>query len=112
MYKRQAVLDGMDDPAKALGGVPAVVCANGDAARQLREAGLHPRGWVKLGPTSAFQGPDDDAFVYDERRWHVDEDNGELVMTNVAERLTPSERLRTGVHGTVIAAGQLAITDW
>jgi hypothetical protein len=107
-----AVLDGMDDPATALGNVPAVVCASADAGRRLREAGLEPRGWVKLGPTSAFQGPDDEAFVYDETRWQVDEEGGELLITNVADRLTSSERLRTGVRGTVTAPGRLAITDW
>ena len=107
-----AVLDGMDDPATALGAVPAVVCASADAARRLQAARLQPRGWVKLGPTSAFQGPDDDAFVYDETRWQIDEDDGELLITNIAERLTPSERLRTGVCGSVTAPGRLAITDW
>jgi hypothetical protein len=107
-----AVLDGMDDPETALGSVPAVVCASADAVRRLQAAGLQPRGWVKLGPTSAFQGPDDDAFVYDETRWQVDEDDGELLITNIAERLTASERLHTGVRGTVTASGRLAITDW
>jgi hypothetical protein len=107
-----AVLDGMDDPAAALGDVPAVVCASAEAGRRLQAAGLESCGWAKLGPTSAFQGPGDDAFVYDETRWRVEQDDGELVITNIAERLTPSERLRTGVRGTVTAPGRVTITDW
>jgi len=59
-----------------------------------------------------FQGPTKDAFIYDETRWQVDEDDGELLVTNVAERLTPSERLPTGVRGAVTAPGRLAITNW
>ena len=110
------VLDGLDELGHDLGRVfaevGAVVAADVGARDRLVAGGVPARGWVKLGATSAVQGLDDDAFVYDETRWQVDEDGGELVLSNIAARLTPSERFRTGVRGTVPAHGRLELADW
>lgn len=108
------VLDGLEeagrDLADVFAGVPAVVCVDPDATARLRAVGLRPRGWVTLGPTSAVQALADDAFAYDETRWRVEQaSGGELVVSNIADRLTPCEALRTGVHGTVVAPGRLEI---
>ena len=49
------------------------------------------------------------ALAYDAQRWQVDEDGGELVLTNVADRLTPCDRFRTGVRGSVPEPGRLLL---
>jgi hypothetical protein len=108
------VLDGLEeagrDLADVFASVPAVVCVDPDAASRLRKAGLAPRGWVMLGPTSAVQDLDDDDFVYDETRWTVEQgDGGELSVTNIADRLTPCDRFSTGITGAVTAPGRLSI---
>jgi hypothetical protein len=108
------VLDGLDeagrDLAEVFSPVPAVVCVDPDATTRLRAAGLRPRGWVTLGPTSAVQGLEHDAFVYDETRWTVEQGaHDELLLTNLADRLTPCDRFPTGVRGTVTAPGRLEI---
>ena len=54
--------------------VRTVVTADADAFARLTDAGLAPRHWVKLGPTSALQSLDDDALRYDPSRWQVDVD--------------------------------------
>jgi hypothetical protein len=111
------VLDGLEeagrDLAEVFAPVPAVVCVDPDAASRLRAVGLGPRGWVTLGPTSAVQGLDDDAFVYDEARWTVEHgDGGELLVTNIADRLTPCDRFPTGITGSVTAPGRLSIASF
>jgi hypothetical protein len=110
-----AVLDGLAELGRAFdevfSPVRTVVAADAGAFTRLVEAGLRPRRWVKLGPTNAVQSLDDDALHYDPARWQVgaDADTGELLLTNVADRLTPCERLRTGVHGRVLGPGRLAL---
>jgi hypothetical protein len=107
------VLDGMAeagrDPVDVLGAVPAVVTADAEAHARLRAAGLKARRWVRLGPTSAIEGLGDDGPVYDATRWSVEEDGVELVVTNVAPRLTSCQRLPTGVRGTVSEPGRIAL---
>ena len=108
------VLDGLvdagRDPADVLTAVPAVVSADDDAHARLRSDGLVPRRWVKLGPTSAIEGLSEDGPVYDASRWRVDEDDGELVVSNVVPRLTTVNRLRTGVRGRVVEEGRLSVS--
>jgi hypothetical protein len=112
-----AVLDGLAeqgrDLAEVFGTVGAVVAADAGAADRLRAAGLAPRRWVKLGPTSAVQGLDGDDLVYDPTRWQVDAEPGtsELLITNLADRLTPCDRFATGERGTVIEPGRLALSS-
>jgi hypothetical protein len=108
------VLDGLGeaghDPAEVLGSVPAVVTADDDAHARLRASGLAPRRWILLGPTSAIEGRDDDGPVYDAGRWDVEEDGGELLVSNLVPRLTEARRLRTCVRGRVIEAGRVSVS--
>jgi hypothetical protein len=106
------VLDGLEqagrDPAEVLGTVPAVVTADDDAYVRLRSAGLRPRRWVRLGPTSAIESIGDDGPVYDAMRWDVEQDGSELVISNRVPRLTPARALRTGIRG-VQASGRITL---
>jgi hypothetical protein len=107
------VLDGLAEtgrePAEVLGPVPAVVTADAGAHARLRDSGLAPRRWVRLGPTSAIEGIEGDGARYDATRWDVQAgDDGELVISNRVPRLTPARALRTGVRGSVVAEGRLA----
>lgn len=108
------VLDGLVDagqePADVLGSVPAVVTADDDARARLRSAGLAPRRWVKLGPTSAIEDVAGEGPVYDASRWRVEEDDGELVISNVVPRLTRATQLRTGIRGRVVEDGRLSVS--
>jgi hypothetical protein len=108
------VLDGLAeagrDPAEVLGPVPALVTADDDAHASLRASGLAPRRWILLGPTSAIESRSEDGPVYDAARWDVEEDGGELVVTNRAPRLTVARRLRTGVRGRVVEAGRVSVS--
>ncbi len=108
------VLDGLAeagrDPVEVLGSVPAVVTADDDAHTRLRAAGLEPRRWVKLGPTSAIESRDGSGPIYDATRWRVEEDDGELVVSNLVPRLTEAKRLATGVRGRVVAEGRVSVS--
>jgi hypothetical protein len=97
------------DLGEVFGGVGAVVAADADAVRRLGGAGLDPGRWVRLGPTSVIATPGDDTFVYDPARWRVDDDDGELVLTNLVRRLRPCDRLATGWRGEVVQPGRLRI---
>jgi len=107
------VCDGIEelgrDLGKVLAGVGAVVAADHDAARRLGSAGIDAGHWVRLGPTSVIAGPDDEGFTYDPNRWLIEERHGELVITNVAARLTPCDRLATGWRGQVLEPGRVRI---
>jgi hypothetical protein len=108
------VLDGLAeagrDPGDVLGAVPAVVTADDDAHARLRASGLAPRRWVLLGPTSAIEGRGEDGPVYDATRWDLEEDGGELLVTNRAPRLTAARRFRTGVRGRVAETGRVSVS--
>jgi hypothetical protein len=108
------VLDGLveagRDPADLLGSVPAVVAADDDAHARLRSAGLAPRRAVQLGPTTAVESRDESGPVYDAARWAVEEVDGELLVSNIAPRLTEAKRLRTGVRGRVLAEGRVSVS--
>jgi hypothetical protein len=106
-----AVLDGLEDAAAVFGGLRSVVTADDDAHGRLTAAGLEPRRWVKLGPTSAIEGTDGDGLRYDETRWQVEADGqtSELLLTNLAPRLTPCDRFPTGLRGAVLEPGLLAV---
>jgi hypothetical protein len=107
------VCDGIDGLGRELGevfaSVGAVVAADADAATRLTAAGLSVARWLRLGPTSAVSTPTDPALVYDDTRWRVEEDAGNLVLTNLVPRLTACDRFRTGVRGRVVAPGRLAL---
>jgi hypothetical protein len=109
------VCDGIDKLGRDLGevfdSVGAVVAADRDAAQRLGVAGIESGRSVRLGPTSVIAGPGEETFGYDPSRWRVDDGNGELLLTNVAERLTPCDRLATGWRGQVMEPGRLRIDD-
>jgi hypothetical protein len=110
-----AVVEGLGalgrDLADVFGPVAGhVATADEEAHDALTGAGLAPRRWVKLGPTSAWEDePGAGVLSYDAGRWQADEGSGELVLTNLAERLTPCDRLRTGVRGRVRAPGEIEL---
>ena len=108
------VLDGLTDAGRDLyevfAPVPAVVAVDDDAATRLAATGLTVRRWLTIGPTSALQPLDDDALVYDPTRWEVESDGGELVITNLVDRLTPCDHFRTGRRGEVLEPGLLRAT--
>ncbi|MGH8984989.1 MAG: hypothetical protein ACRDY6_14095, partial [Acidimicrobiia bacterium] len=110
-----AVLDGLAalgrDVREVFGSVAGrVATADEPAHAALDAAGLSPRRWVKLGPTSAWETePGGGVLAYDAERWHVDDDAGEIVITNGAPRLTSCTELRTGVRGRVRAPGAIEV---
>jgi len=107
------VLDGLAeagrDLAEVFASVPTVVAVDDDAAARLAADGVRVRRWLTLGPTSAIQPLDDDALVYDATRWEIERSNpdGELLITNLVDRLTPCRRLRTGHQVEVLEPGRL-----
>ena len=91
------MLDGLDelghDLGELFGSSTGHVATADDAAHEaLTARGLEPRRWVKLGPTSAWE-QEPGAVAYDADRWEADDEDGEIVLTNLAERLTPWDRL-------------------
>ena len=100
-----AVVTGLTENGRALadvfGGVGAVATADDRAWRALVDAGLFPRQWAKVGPTSALECGEWSGLHVDGERWQVDIDRGQVVLTNRVVRLTPCERLATGFRGTV-----------
>lgn len=115
------VLDGLEeggrDPVAVFGGVRTVLTVDDGAHERLTAAGLTPRRWLTLGPTSAIQPLDDDALAYDASRWLVEVDGGpadrpgELLLTSRVPRLTPCRRFRTGRHGTVAEPGRIRVAS-
>jgi len=107
------VLDGLvdlgRDVADVFAPVAVVVASDAGAEARLRDAGAATGRWVRVGATSAFRGPGADGFAYDGSRWRVDENAGELFLTNLVPRLTESERFRTGIRGRVLRPGRLEI---
>ena len=100
------------DVADVFVDVGAVVAADRGGADALAAAGRAPHRWVRLGPTSALSGPEPDVLRYDAARWRLDEDSeGQLLVTNLAPRLTSCERLGTGVRGEVREPGALRLAD-
>jgi hypothetical protein len=108
-----AVLDGFVDleldPAAVLATVRAVVASGTTAQSRLTDAGVQAGVWVRLGPLNAIALPGEADLRYDPTRWQVDSDDGELLVTNLAERLTSSDRFRTGVRGRVSAPGRIEL---
>jgi hypothetical protein len=109
----RSVLEGLrelgHDPTELFGPLAGhVATGDEDAYDELTRLGLTPRRWVKLGPTSAWE-EEPDTLGYDETRWDATEINGEIVLTNTADRLTPCDRLATGVRGRVPGPGRIAL---
>lgn len=99
------------DLGKVFGSVAGRVATADEVAHAaLTSVGIVPRRWVKLGPTSAWEdAPGSGTLVYDAGRWQAEAERGEVVLTNLAERLTPCHRLRTGVRGRVPSPGTISL---
>ncbi len=108
------VCDGIADLGRDLGSVfervGAVAAADGDAASRLAGAGVPTARWQQVGPTSAMSTPGDAMLDYDADRWRLEDEAGELLITNLAPRLTPCDRFRSGVAGRVVEPGRLTLT--
>jgi len=108
-----AVLDGFDDlgldPAEVFAPVRAVVASGPGAQTRLAAAGTIAGTWLRLGAQNALACPGEDQLRYDATRWQVDEADGELLVTNLADRLTPSDHFCTGVQGRVPTPGRIAL---
>lgn len=105
-------LDDLDrDLADVFGPVAAAVAADDAAFMRLAAVGLQPGRYLRLGPTCAVAPPGEDALTYDATRWEVSEDGGELLLTNIVDRLTPCVSFRTGVRGTVPEPGKITLTS-
>ena len=89
------------EPADVFTAVPVVATADDVAWRVLVDAGLSPRRWVKVGPTSALECAERAGLHLDGERWDVDVADGRVVLTNRATRLTPCARLRTDFAGSI-----------
>ena len=97
------------DPAEIFAPVTGhVATADDDAFDELTRLGLAPRRWVKLGPTSAWE-EEPGTLGYDRTRWDATEVDGEIVLTNTTDRLTPCDRLATEVRGGVPRPGSIAL---
>jgi hypothetical protein len=107
------IVAGLDDLDRDVGGVfgpvDAVLAADAGAFARLTDAGIATGRYLRLGPTCAVAPPDVDALAYDATRWQVDEEGGELLLTNLADRLTPCDRFRTGIRGTVPEPGRILL---
>jgi hypothetical protein len=109
-----AVLDGFEDldrdPAEVFASVRSVVAAGATAQARLADAGVKAGQWLRLGPLNAVSLPGESELRYDPTRWQVDEADGQLLVTNLAERLTPSDRFATGVQGRVPTPGRITLS--
>lgn len=107
------VLDGFDDlgldAAEVFATVRAVVASGTSARARLESTGVTAGLWLRVGALSAVAAPGERELRYDATRWQVVADDGELCVTNLVERLTPSERFRTGFAGRVPAPGRITL---
>ena len=108
-----AVLDGLEDldrdPAEVFAPVRSVVASGDGAQARLVAAGVQAGLWLRLGALSAVAPPGESELRYDQTRWQVDDAGGELLVTNLADRLTPSNRFCTGIRGAVTAPGRITL---
>jgi hypothetical protein len=77
------------------------IWARHDAMVQLAGAGPHVVPFVQLGPALAMGLPGRPGAVVDGKEWRVENDDGFLVVSNVAIRAARFDRVHTGVKGTV-----------
>lgn len=91
----QTIVDAV--PSDTFDSVPVVAVTDHVA----HDAVPNARWWLRLGPTSAFECEAREGAHYDDTRWNVEQSGGDILITNIAPRLTPSIRLLTGVRGHV-----------
>jgi hypothetical protein len=84
--------------------VGAVATTDDDAHRALEHAGLAPRRWLKLGPTSGFECGERDGVHFDAARLRVGVGgDGGLTVTTTANRLTACADLPIGLRGELVS---------
>lgn len=88
------------DTAALLNKAGAVVATH-DASERLDALGVAHWRMHLLGPVCLLESPSRNGARYDQSQWLVEEQNGELLVTSIASRLTPLVRLRTAVCGSV-----------
>jgi hypothetical protein len=81
-----------------------VVWARADAIADLAPHPPAVMPFVRLGPALAMGVPGRAGVLVNAREWHIEVDNGQLLVSNVAERATRFTRYPTGTRGSVIAA--------
>ncbi|HEY7134046.1 MAG TPA: hypothetical protein VIB48_03190 [Acidimicrobiia bacterium] len=82
--------------------VAVVATVDDDAHDALAAAGLAPRRWIKLGPTSAFECEARAGAHFDGSRWRVDAgEDGGLAISVLVPALTACEGLGLGLTGVV-----------
>lgn len=96
----QGLLDAGHDLQKVFATAKNIV-AHDDAWRLLRDANVQAWRLISLGAAYAFEPPTGGGALYDQSQWFVEEKNGELLLTSLADRAAPFVRLHTGVKGTV-----------
>lgn len=87
-----------------------IVWARPDAIAQL--AGVAPEvlAYVMLGPALALGVPGRRGVLVNAAEWTVDNEGGELVVSNARGRAATWDRLRTGVRGSVSSVADAAMT--
>jgi hypothetical protein len=102
------VLDGLEraghDLAALFGELRAVCPRGEDATDRLRAAGLEPRPWRMLGPTSGFE-LQPGVVSFDAGRWEVAADgDGTVVVRNRVPRLTACNGVRASIGAGCVPA--------
>jgi phenylacetate-coenzyme A ligase PaaK-like adenylate-forming protein len=93
---------------KASGHDPATVFANmviwarPDAYEELKAVpSLNVLRWQALGPAVALECQRGNGMHFDRHEWHIEEENGELLVSSLLQRSQSFMRMRTGVRGHV-----------
>jgi hypothetical protein len=82
--------------------VAVVATVDDEAHAALAAAGLAPRQWVKLGPTSAFECEARAGAHFDGSRWRVDADgDGRLAISVLVPTSTACDGFVLGLNGVV-----------
>lgn len=93
------------DLAETFAEVGVVVTTDEAARAALDDAGLAPRRWLRVGPTSAVECRERAGAHLDGERWLAepgDGGGGGVLLTSRVPRLTSCERLATGVVADVV----------
>lgn len=87
-------------PTELLAGVE-VVWARPGARAKLAELGPRLAQLVMLGPALAMGQPGESAASVNPTEWRLDEADGDVVVTSIAERATSFDRAPTGIRARV-----------
>ena len=96
-----AALANEDPPLSELLADVEIVWARPDAVAHLSGTAPQVLPFVHLGPALALGVPGQPGALVNAAEWAVDTEDGELVVSNTAERATRFDRTPTGVRGSV-----------